>query len=300
MWPFNKSSSSSTQSPIIETGLRAIDLLAPIPHGGDISVTGEMKAGTKVLANELAYRLMNFQHDAFRVVIFLDNEFESVDVQLREMQEYFPSLQDICVTASVSVQDIHAHLSPKSALKHDAVFAWAGSERFVQHCRQAINTARENLDTSRSLTTFIVTEQMNVGACDAKLFSTRMLAQEGIYPALDVRLSASSGLSHSSLNARRRHISDAVKLEVGEVLENLYSGALGDPQWNFTADPKKRSAVQALRFFSQPYFAAERYTGLKAAYVPIEQTIREFEAILSGICLALPAKKLMFQNELST
>ncbi len=36
------------------------------------------------------------------------------------------------------------------------------------------------------------------------------------------------------------------------------------------------------RFFSQPFFVAEQFTGLQGRYVKLEDTISGFEAILNG------------------
>jgi F-type H+-transporting ATPase subunit beta len=36
------------------------------------------------------------------------------------------------------------------------------------------------------------------------------------------------------------------------------------------------------RFLSQPFHVAENFTGVKGVFVPIEETIRGFKAILSG------------------
>ena len=36
------------------------------------------------------------------------------------------------------------------------------------------------------------------------------------------------------------------------------------------------------QFFSQPFFVAEPFTGKEGRYVPVEETIRGFEAILNG------------------
>ena len=36
------------------------------------------------------------------------------------------------------------------------------------------------------------------------------------------------------------------------------------------------------RFFSQPFFVAEQFTGMSGKYVPISETIRGFKEILAG------------------
>ena len=36
------------------------------------------------------------------------------------------------------------------------------------------------------------------------------------------------------------------------------------------------------RFLSQPFFVGEKFTGLKGMYVPIEETVESFEALVNG------------------
>ena len=42
------------------------------------------------------------------------------------------------------------------------------------------------------------------------------------------------------------------------------------------------------RFFSQPFFVGEQFTGLKGEYVKTEDTIKGFKEILEGKCDDMP------------
>jgi F-type H+-transporting ATPase subunit beta len=42
------------------------------------------------------------------------------------------------------------------------------------------------------------------------------------------------------------------------------------------------------RFFSQPFFVAERYTGISGRYVPVKDTVRSFKMILDGAGDTIP------------
>jgi F-type H+-transporting ATPase subunit beta len=46
-------------------------------------------------------------------------------------------------------------------------------------------------------------------------------------------------------------------------------------------------ARKVQRFFSQPFFVAERYTGMPGRYVPVKETVRGFRMILDGECDAV-------------
>jgi F-type H+-transporting ATPase subunit beta len=47
------------------------------------------------------------------------------------------------------------------------------------------------------------------------------------------------------------------------------------------------------RFFSQPFYVAERFTGISGAYVPLKDTVRGFREILDGNCDDLPEQAFM-------
>ena len=47
------------------------------------------------------------------------------------------------------------------------------------------------------------------------------------------------------------------------------------------------------RFFSQPMYVAEIFTGLPGKYVPIRETVQGFREILDGKCDNLPEQAFM-------
>jgi F-type H+-transporting ATPase subunit beta len=42
------------------------------------------------------------------------------------------------------------------------------------------------------------------------------------------------------------------------------------------------------RFFSQPFFVGEKFTGISGRYVPVKETVRGFKMILDGECDSIP------------
>jgi F-type H+-transporting ATPase subunit beta len=42
------------------------------------------------------------------------------------------------------------------------------------------------------------------------------------------------------------------------------------------------------RFFSQPFFVAEKFTGIAGRYVPVKETVKGFKMILDGECDSIP------------
>lgn len=48
------------------------------------------------------------------------------------------------------------------------------------------------------------------------------------------------------------------------------------------------------RFFSQPFFVAERFTGTAGQYVPIAETVKGFKEILDGKCDDMPESAFLY------
>jgi hypothetical protein len=74
-----------------------------------------------------------------------------------------------------------------------------------------------------------------------------------------------------------------------------YRGAAGYHRdswvWMSSSDEDKLTvsrARKAQRFLSQPFFVAEKFTGVKGKYVPLSDTLDGFEAIINGEVDDLP------------
>lgn len=281
---------------LIETGLRAIDLLAPLAVGLDVLVTGDPKSGVRLLAMELAVRLAKLPASRFGVSVFLDAALKEADKVEAEFIEAGSALASVAVVPEVSSSALAA---ARSGADHEAVLAVAASNRFVHGFRQALRLERESRG-GRPLTTLISCEDRVPGVFDATITCSRTIADEAIFPAIDPRMTVSSAGGDRSIGDRRRKVADDVRTAVSEVVENLYQGAVNDENWFFNTDPGGRAAVQLLCYLSQPYFVAEPYTGLKGCFVPVKDTVSAFETLLAGRLAQLMPRNLRFRNELPT
>lgn len=285
---------------MLQSGLKAIDLLAPIPIGGDVLVSGDKRSGARMLGIELVYRMLNRPGRAFPVIVFLDTQTEDLEVFTRQLQESIPTLTEIVKTPSISADDIRRHRAtlPRE-LVGSALFAFSRNEKFISAFGRAVETERARKTGEPPLTTFLVTEGNAQGHFDASLISTSLLAQEGVYPALDINASSSIVSSSNSLSSRQRDVAASLRTALKEVVAHLHSGAFKDPLWDFNRNQAKHPAAQALQFIGQPYFTAEPYTGLKSAFVPVEVAIDNFDTIIRGRLSQSPLKDFQMKNELA-
>jgi F-type H+/Na+-transporting ATPase subunit beta len=53
------------------------------------------------------------------------------------------------------------------------------------------------------------------------------------------------------------------------------------------------------KFFSQPFFVAEQFTGMNGSYVKLEETITGFERLINGECDQIPEEFFMYKGSIN-
>lgn len=280
----------------LDTGLRAIDLFAPVPLGGDVIVSGEPKSGGRILGTELALRLSRLSGRPPKVVAFLDAAVPDADDYEAEFKEAVPGVELLRVP-SVSVEMLKPRLSHRPFSLGNAVFAFSHEPWFLEGFLRAVKAGRESSIFTK-LTSFVVTEAPFAGSFDARLHTLRALAAEAIYPALDVTTSTSKAIGLDRHAPGHVRVAQMAREAIARVVADLAPGAVKDGDWSYRTDPEKRPALQALLFLSQPCFCAEAYTGMSAAVVPLADTVKQFQAILEGRCREIDPLLFRFRNAL--
>ncbi|MGH9048278.1 MAG: F0F1 ATP synthase subunit beta [Acidimicrobiia bacterium] len=118
---------------------------------------------------------------------------------------------------------------------------------------------------------------------DATTELSRQIAALGIYPAVDPLSSTSTILAPEIVGDRHY----AVALRTQEVLQRYKElqdiiAILGIDELSEEDKVIVSRARKVERFLSQPFFVGEQFTGLKGIYVPVEETVESFEALVSG------------------
>ncbi|HHH31181.1 MAG TPA: F0F1 ATP synthase subunit beta [Polyangiaceae bacterium] len=118
---------------------------------------------------------------------------------------------------------------------------------------------------------------------DATTVLSRQIAELGIYPAVDPLDSTSTLLDPGIVGERHYRVA----LQVQETLQRYKDlqdiiAILGMDELSEEDRAVVDRARKIQKYLSQPFFVAEQFTGLKGKYVPLEETIQGFEAILSG------------------
>lgn len=118
---------------------------------------------------------------------------------------------------------------------------------------------------------------------DATTVLSRKIAEQGIYPAVDPLTSTSRILEADIVGDNHYKIARKVQeiLQKYNELQDIIA-ILGIDE---LAEEDKKTVYRARkvqRFLSQPFSVAEKFTGQKGVYVPLEETIKGFAAIVGG------------------
>jgi F-type H+-transporting ATPase subunit beta len=129
---------------------------------------------------------------------------------------------------------------------------------------------------------------------DATIALERSIVEKGIYPAVDPLASTSRildpnivGVDHYNTARECQRILQRYK-DLQDIIAILGIDELSEDDKQVVSRARKIE-----RFFSQPFFVAEVFTGTSGKYVPIKETVRGFREILDGKCDDLPEQAFM-------
>ncbi len=130
---------------------------------------------------------------------------------------------------------------------------------------------------------------------DATTVLSRKITELGIYPAVDPLGSTSRILEPDILGRRHYDTARAVQrvLQKYKDLQDIIA-VLGMDELSVEDKAAVNRARRIQRFLSQPFHVAENFTGMAGKYVPLDETIRGFEAILGGECDDIPEQAFLF------
>jgi F-type H+-transporting ATPase subunit beta len=130
---------------------------------------------------------------------------------------------------------------------------------------------------------------------DASTVLERSIASLGIYPAVDPLSSSSRILDPSIVGDRHYKIARSVQstLQRYKDLQDIIA-ILGMDELSEEDKLTVMRARKIQRFFSQPFFVAEQFTGQKGKFVELEDTLKGFEQILAGELDGIPEQAFLY------
>lgn len=313
-----------TQS-ILETGLKVIDLLAPIPKGSKVGLFGGAGVGKTIIVMELI-RTIATEHGGVSI-------FAGIGERTREGNELWLELNESGVVKNSALVFGQMNEPPGARLRIglsaltmaeyfrdeerkdvllfiDNVYRYiqAGSEvstllgrmpsavGYQPNLATEVAQLEERIASTRngSITSiqavYVPADDLTDPApaaifahLDAKIVLSRQISELGIYPAVDPLDSNSRimdpriiGKDHYQTALAVQKVLQRYK-DLRDIISILGVDELSDEDKLIVARARK-----AQRFFSQPFFVAEAFTGIKGKYVKLEDTIKGVKMIIEG------------------
>lgn len=156
---------------------------------------------------------------------------------------------------------------------------------------QAVYVPADDLTDPAPATTF--------SHLDATVTLNRSLSELGIYPAVDPLDSSSVILDPEVVGEKHYQVARDVQRtlqrykDLQDIIAILGMEELSDEDKLIVSRARK---VQ--RFFSQPFFVAEQFTGTPGQYVTIEETVDGFDRILKGEADHIPETEFFLKGKL--
>lgn len=321
----------NTNIEVLETGIKAIDLIQPFQKGGKIGLFGGAGVGKTVLIMELIHNIA-MEHSG--VSVFggvgertregndLWNEFkeggvlDKVALIYGQMNEPPGARMRVGLSALTAAEYFRDYSKQDVLLFVDNIFRFtqAGSEVSALLGRmpsavgyqptlatemgelqeritstkdgsitsvQAIYVPADDLTDPAPATTF--------SHLDASTVLSRQIASLGIFPALDPLASTSRILDPNIIG--EDHYSTTRKvLEILQKYKELQDiiAILGMDELSEEDKETVNRARKIQRFLSQPFYVAEKFSGMPGRYVKVEDTIKGFKEIIEGKHDSLP------------
>jgi F-type H+-transporting ATPase subunit beta len=156
---------------------------------------------------------------------------------------------------------------------------------------QAVYVPADDLTDPAPATTF--------AHLDATTVLSRNIVELGVYPAVDPLASTSRILD--PLIVGEEHYTTARRvqqlLQRYKELQDIIA-ILGMDELSAEDKLTVSRARKVQRFFSQPFFVGEKFTGIAGRYVPLKETIRGFKMILDGECDSSPEQNFFMAGSI--
>ena len=315
----------ATNTEMLETGIKVVDLLCPYQKGGKIGLFGGAGVGKTVLIQELIRNIAT-EHGGYSV-------FTGVGERTREGNDLYHEMMDSGVIEKTTM--VFGQMNePPGARMRVGLTGLTMAEYFrdkggkdvllfidnIYRFTQAGSEVSALLGRMPSAVGYQPTLQTEMGALQERITSTkngsitsvqavyvpaddltdpapattfahldattvlsRSIVELGIYPAVDPLESTSRILDPRIVGEEHYKVARSVQeiLQKYKELQDIIA-ILGMEELSEDDKLTVYRARKIQRFLSQPFHVAENFTGTPGKYVPVEDTVKGFKAILDG------------------
>ncbi|MBM7552019.1 hypothetical protein [Thalassobacillus pellis] len=259
---------------MIETGIKTLDLFAPLAKGGTVGLVARPGMGQLVILAELFHRLR--KENYMTVLLKPEEEHEEVE-DITEYADSLPETIDVAyqVIAGTSPDKNIIFAADRSHVLTGEIFDL--QERLQQVGMDSVTTLLVDLKGE------VVDEELPYGPLETLLQLDADLAARQLFPAVNPIYSTSSVLEGLHLDQTHQQIQQrAQKLlrryrELRAVVN--VKGIDSIPRVE-TITYKRGELLEA--YLTQPFYVAEAFTGQKGETVALQDTIKDVRKIIDG------------------
>lgn len=305
LYTLSTTQQQSISARMVETGIKPIDLLAPLLCGGVIGMFSEQGLGKMVVTEEIMYNFITHQHGVIVFVGVSESTYEATE--LRDM------IRDIEVEDKVAMvyeqrgqgseqQLLRAGLTIAASFRDDGreVLLVIGKDvitkdnrTLLQEVRQAVKAQAittllfEPLDTMQQLTDISLFSEL-----DGHIVFSRAMAKQELWPAIDHLQTTSRLLESGVLSTEHVEVAQQVK----DLLQRFAQVQGQSEAQNLSnADQVLWHRAQKVQFFlTQPFTVAEAYTDRPGEYLAVGETVKSFKTLVEGHYDEVPDKDFYF------
>ncbi len=247
------------------------DLWTEMKESGVIDKTalvfGQMNEppGARMRVAETGLTMAEYFRDVKKqdVLLFIDNIFRFVQAgsEVSALLGRMPSAVGYQPTLATDLGELQERI--------------ASTKRGSTTSVQAVNLPADDPTDPAPATTF--------SHLDATTVLSRKIVEQGIYPAVDPLESTSRILEPDVVGEEHYNVARRVQevLQKYKELQDIIA-ILGMEELSEDDKLTVYRARKIQRFLSQPFHVAENFTGTPGKYVPVEDTVKGFKAILDG------------------
>jgi F-type H+/Na+-transporting ATPase subunit beta len=276
---------------MIETGIKPIDLFAPIVKGGINGFVARAQVGQLVVLAEITQNLKEKGYET--ILLIPDQEFRGVSDLDGFVDAKVHSIED--AFAEVSLRDD----KEKVILQVHRSYVVSGDlyemrEKFEAEGYPDVTTIL--FDPSGTA----VDEDDPYGPLDTMCYFDIDLAGRGIFPAIHPVQSTSILVEEDSLEDRHTSVNRKAKKllrrykEIRVLLNSLGKDKIPEADLELYTIGERLEA-----YLSQPFHVAEEFTRIKGERVSVQDSIKDIEKILSGDYNHLKPVDLKFKGKVS-
>jgi F-type H+-transporting ATPase subunit beta len=329
-WSIHRKSPTYSQQvnkmEILETGIKAIDLLCPYLKGGKIGLFGGAGVGKTVLIMELIRNIAN-QYGGYCVFagvgertregsdlyneMKLSGVLKKTALVFGQMNETPGARVNVALTGLTMAEYFRDVMNKNVLFFIDNIFRFiqAGSEvsallgrmpsavGYQPTLANELGALQERITSTKhgSITSvqavYVPADDLTDPApattfshLDATTVLSRSIVELGLYPAIDPLQSTSRILDANIVGEQHYCVAQTViqMLQKYKELQDIIA-ILGIDELSEQDQLLVTRTRKVQRFLSQPFFVAEKFSGMPGKYVTRKETVRGFQEIISGI-----------------